>query len=102
MKLFAPVHMPPLDGATEWLNSEPLGLAELRGHVVVVNFWTLTCINWLRTAPYGRAWLEGFRDVGFIVLEVHTPEFNFEHEIDSIRRAIAEREIDYPVVVDND
>ena len=95
-------HMPSFDGATEWLNSEPLGPAELRGHVVLVDFWTLTCINWLRTQPYVRAWSRAYAEDGLIVVGVHTPEFGFEHDIDGIRRAIVEREIDYPVVVDND
>jgi hypothetical protein len=102
MTLFGPTHMPPIGGATEWLNSEPLGLAELRGHVVLVNFWTLTCINWLRQEPYVRAWSRAYRDDGLVVIGIHTPEFTFEHGIDGIRRAIAEREIDYPVAVDND
>jgi len=93
--------MPSLDGATEWLNSEPLGPAELRGHVVLVNFWTLTCINWLRTEPYIRAWSQAYRNDGLVVIGVHTPEFSFEHEIDRVRHAIREREIDYPVAVDN-
>ncbi len=75
--------MPPFAGAAEWLNSEPLGLAELRGRVVVVNFWTLTCINWLRQEPYVRAWSQAYRDDGLIVIGVHTPEFSFEHEIDA-------------------
>jgi thiol-disulfide isomerase/thioredoxin len=95
-------HMPSLDGAAEWLNSEPLGPTRLRGHVVVVNFWTLTCINWLRQEPDVRAWSRAYRDDGLIVIGVHTPEFAFEHEIDRIRQAIEEREIDYPVAVDND
>jgi thiol-disulfide isomerase/thioredoxin len=94
--------MPPLDGATEWLGSEPLGPAELRGHGVVVNFWTLTCINWLRQEPYVRAWSRAYRDDGLIVIGVHTPEFSFEHDAEAVRRAMEEREIDYPVVVDND
>ena len=94
--------MPPLDGATGWLNSEPLGPAELRGHVVLVDFWTLTCINWLRTEPYVRAWSQAYRDDGLVVIGVHTPEFSFEHEIDRVRQATTEREIDYPVAVDND
>ena len=81
--------MPPLDGATEWLNSEPLGPAELRGRVVLVNFWTLTCINWLRTEPYVRAWSQAYRDDGLVVIGVHTPEFSFEHDIDRVRRAVA-------------
>ena len=96
------VHMPSLDGATEWLGSQPLGPDELRGHVVLVNFWTLTCINWLRQEPYVRAWSRAYRDDGLIVIGAHTPEFSFEHEIDRIRQATKVREIDYPVVVDND
>ena len=94
--------MPLFDGATEWLNSEPLGPAELSGHVVLVNFWTLTCINWLRQEPYVRAWSQAYRDDGLIVIGVHTPEFSFEHDIDRVRQATAERGIDYPVAVDND
>ena len=66
MSVLARVHMPPLGGATEWLDSEPLGPAELRGHVVLVNFWTLTCINWLRQAPYVRAWSHAYRDDGLV------------------------------------
>ena len=96
------VHMPSLDGATEWLNSEPLGPAELRGQVVLVNFWTLTCINWLRQEPYVRAWSQAYRDDGLVVIGVHTPEFSFEHEIDLVREATKERGIDYPVAADND
>jgi thiol-disulfide isomerase/thioredoxin len=102
VSVFAHVHMPSLGGATEWLNSEPLGPAELGGHVVLVNFWTWTCINWLRQEPYVRAWSQAYRDERLIVLGVHTPEFSFEHEIEGVRRATEERAIDYPVVVDND
>jgi thiol-disulfide isomerase/thioredoxin len=87
---------------TEWLNSEPLGPAELRGHVVLVNFWTLTCINWLRQEPYVRAWSQAYRGDGLVVIGVHTPEFAFEHDVDLVRQAVADRAIDYPVVVDND
>ncbi len=94
--------MPLLGGATEWLNSPPLGPAELRGHVVLVDFWTFTCINWLRTQPYVRAWSQAYRDDGLIVLGVHTPEFSFEHDVDRVRRAAKERGIDHPVAVDND
>ncbi|MGZ4331400.1 MAG: redoxin domain-containing protein [Solirubrobacteraceae bacterium] len=100
--MFGHVHMPSLGGAVEWLGSEPLGPADLRGHVVLVNFWTLTCINWLRQEPYVRAWSQTYRDDGLVVIGVHTPEFTFEHQIDGIRQAITEREIDYPVAVDND
>ena len=102
MSVFTRVHMPALDGATEWLNSEPLGPAELRGRVVLVNFWTLTCINWLRQEPYVRAWSRAYRDDGLIVIGVHTPEFSFEHDTALVRRAMEEREIDYPVAVDNE
>jgi hypothetical protein len=94
--------MPSLDGATGWLNTEPLGPAELRGHVVLVNFWTLTCINWLRQEPYVRAWSRAYRDDGLLVVGIHTPEFSFEHDIDLVRQAVGEREIDYPVAADND
>ena len=102
MTLFERVHMPSFAGATEWLNSEPLGPAELRGRVVLANFWTLTCINWLRQEPYVRAWSQAYRDDGLIVIGVHTPEFSFEHDLDLVRRATAMRGIDYPVAVDND
>ena len=78
------VHMPSLRGATAWLNSEPLETEALRGRVVLVDFWTLTCINWLRTEPYIRAWSQAYRDDGLVVIGVHTPEFSFEREIDRI------------------
>jgi thiol-disulfide isomerase/thioredoxin len=102
MSVFQRMHMPSLGGATGWLNSEPLGPAELRGQVVLVNFWTLTCINWLRQEPYVRAWSQAYRNDGLVVIGVHTPEFSFEHELDLVRRATTDRDIDYPVVVDND
>jgi thiol-disulfide isomerase/thioredoxin len=102
MSVFQGVHMPSLGGAVGWLNSEPLGAAELRGHVVLVDFWTLTCINWLRTEPYVRAWSRAYRRDGLIVIGAHTPEFSFEHEIDLVRRATKDRGLDYPVAVDND
>jgi thiol-disulfide isomerase/thioredoxin len=100
--VFGHLRMPSLGGAAGWLNSEPLGPAELRGHVVLVNFWTLTCINWLRKEPYVRAWSQTYRDDGLVVIGVHTPEFSFEHEIDRVRQATKERGIDYPVALDND
>ena len=94
--------MPALGGATEWFNSEPLDPAELRGRVVLVNFWTLTCINWLRQEPHVRAWSQAYRDDGLVVIGVHTPEFSFEHDIELVRQATRERSIGYPVAVDND
>jgi len=102
MSLFTRERMPSLGGATEWLNSEPLGSGELRGHVVLVNFWTWTCINWLRQEPYVRAWSQAYRDDGLVVIGVHTPEFTFEHDVEGVRRATKERAIEYPVVLDND
>jgi thiol-disulfide isomerase/thioredoxin len=102
MTVFERLHMPSLSGATGWLNSEPLGPAELRGRIVLVNFWTFTCINWLRQEPYVRAWSQAYRNDGLVVIGVHTPEFSFEHEIDRVRQATKERAIDYPVVLDND
>ena len=91
-----------LEQAGLWFNSEPLTEADLRGHVVVVDFWTLSCINWLRTVPYLRAWSERYRDDGLVIIGVHTPEFSFEHDPDLVRAATADRRIDYPVVIDND
>jgi hypothetical protein len=102
MTVFQRLRMPSLGEATGWLNSEPLGPAELRGHIVLVNFWTLTCINWLRQEPYVRAWSQAYRGDGLVVIGVHTPEFSFEHEIDGVRQATEERGIDYPVAQDND
>jgi thiol-disulfide isomerase/thioredoxin len=90
------------DGATAWLNSAPLTPASLRGHVVVVQFWTYTCINWLRTQAYFRAWGQRYRDHGLITIGVHTPEFKFEHDLDNVRWAVEARKIDYPVAIDND
>ena len=90
------------DGATAWLNSEPLTPAALRGHVVVVQFWTYTCINWLRTQAYFRAWSQRYRDKGLVTVGVHTPEFKFEHDLDNVTWATRARHIDYPVAVDTD
>jgi thiol-disulfide isomerase/thioredoxin len=94
--------MPPLDGATTWLNSPPLTPAGLRGKVVLVQFWTYTCINWLRTAPYVRAWAEKYQDQGLVVIGVSTPEFEFEHILDNVRRSVKDMRITWPVAVDND
>jgi thiol-disulfide isomerase/thioredoxin len=95
-------HLPGFDGATGWLNSPPLMAAGLRGHVVLVQFWTYTCINWLRTLPYVRAWADRYQDQGLLVIGVHTPEFGFEHDLDNVRRAVNDLGVDYPVAIDND
>src|SRR3954452_5743321 len=89
-----------LDGATDWLNSEPLTAAAVRGRVVVVQFWTYSCVNWLRTLPYVRAWHERYPQVTFV--GVHAPEFGFEHGLANVRRAITDLDVPYPVVIDND
>jgi thiol-disulfide isomerase/thioredoxin len=94
--------LPELAGATAWLNSAPLTPAGLRGRVVVVQFCTFSCINWLRTVPYVKAWAGKYRDDGLVVIGVHTPEFAFEHQIDIVQQAVRERGIAYPVAVDND
>jgi thiol-disulfide isomerase/thioredoxin len=94
--------LPSLASATGWLNSPPLTAAGLRGSVVLVDFWTYTCINWLRTLPYLRAWAEQYQDHGLVVIGVHTPEFDFEHDLDNVRRAAKGRRVDYPVAIDND
>jgi thiol-disulfide isomerase/thioredoxin len=94
--------MPPFGGATGWLNSAPLTAAELRGKVVLVDFWTYSCINWLRQLPYVRAWAEKYKDHGLVVIGVHTPEFEFEKNVDNVRRATNEMAITYPIALDND
>jgi thiol-disulfide isomerase/thioredoxin len=94
--------MPSLDGATGWLNSPPLTAAGLRGKVVLVDFWTYTCINWLRTLPYLRAWAERYQDHGLVVIGVHTPEFDFEHDLDNVRREAKRLRVGYPIAVDSD
>ena len=94
-------HVPSLAGATGWLNSEPLTAEGLLGRVVLFEFWTYTCINWLRTLSYVRAWYDKYKDSGLVVVGVHTPEFSFEHDVDNIRRAIADMRIAYPVAVDS-
>jgi thiol-disulfide isomerase/thioredoxin len=91
-----------LDRATVWLNSEPLTAEALRGRVVLVDFWTYSCVNWLRTLPYVRAWDERYRDRGLVVVGVHAPEFGFEHDLDNVRQATDELDVGYPVVIDND
>jgi thiol-disulfide isomerase/thioredoxin len=103
-RLHLPVEsrLPTFDGAKEWINSEPLGPDDLHGKVVLTDFWTFTCINWLRTLPYIRAWYEAYGAHGLLVVGVHTPEFGVEHDIDNIRSAVRAMGIEYPVAVDND
>jgi len=94
--------LPDLTGAVQWLNSPPLTAAGLKGKVVLVDFWTYSCINCLRTIPYVRAWAEKYKDQGLVVIGVHSPEFAFEKNVDNVRKAIANFKIDYPVAIDND
>jgi thiol-disulfide isomerase/thioredoxin len=91
-----------LGGATEWLNSQPLTAGSLRGKVVLIDVWTYTCINWLRQLPYVRAWAEKYNNQGLVVIGVHTPEFEFEKNIDNVRRAAKDMKIDYPIAIDNE
>ncbi len=91
-----------LRNATTWLNSPPLTADGLRGRVVLVNFCTYTCVNWLRTLPYLRSWDAKYRQHGLVVIGAHTPEFGFEHDLDNVRRAITAMRVDYPIAVDND
>jgi thiol-disulfide isomerase/thioredoxin len=90
-----------LGGATAWLNSPPLTAADLQGKVVLVDFWTYTCINWLRTVPYVRACVAQYCERGLVVIGVHTPEFTFEENVDNVRKAARERRITYPIAIDN-
>ena len=94
--------MPSLERATTWLNSPPLTAASLRGKVVLINFWTYTCINWLRALPYVRAWASKYAEQGLRVIGVHTPEFSFEKDLDNVRQAAADLNVRYPIAVDND
>jgi hypothetical protein len=94
--------LPSLDGATAWLNSEPLTTAGLRGNVVVVQFCTYSCVNWLRTLPYVRAWVQKYRDPGLVTVGVHSPEFPFEHDVEKVRPALEAMGVDYPIAMDND
>jgi cytochrome c biogenesis protein CcdA/thiol-disulfide isomerase/thioredoxin len=94
--------LPPLDGAVEWINSPPLTAADLRGKVVVIDFWTYSCVNCLRTLPYVRAWYDKYKDQGLVVIGVHAPEFAFEKDIDNVKRAVKDLKVDYPVAIDND
>ena len=95
-------HLPGFDGATGWLNSPPLTAADVGGKVVLVDFWTYTCINWLRTLSYVRAWAERYHDRGLVTVGVHTPEFPFEQDVDNVRQAAKDMRIEYPIAIDSD
>ena len=92
----------PFARANGWLNSSPLTPDGLRGRVVAVDFWTYTCVNWLRTLPFVRAWAAKYREAGLTVVGVHTPEFGFEHDLDNVKKMSARFAVDWPVAVDND
>jgi thiol-disulfide isomerase/thioredoxin len=94
--------LPSLSSAVEWLNSQPLTVAGLRGKAVLISFWTYTCINWLRQLPYVRAWAEKYKDRGLVVIGVHTPEFAFERDVDNVRRAAMDMSVDFPIAIDSD
>jgi hypothetical protein len=94
--------LPSLAGATGWLNSEPLTPEALRGRPVLIEIWTFTCINWIRTLPYVRSWFEKYRADGLVVLGVHTPEFEVERDVENIRRAAKAMAIEYPIAIDSD
>ncbi|QRP50384.1 redoxin domain-containing protein [Amycolatopsis sp. FDAARGOS 1241] len=94
--------LPDFDGATAWLNSEPLTPDGLRGKVVVVQFCTFSCVNWLRTLPYVRAWAEKYRDDGLVLIGAHSPEFPFEHDVEKVRSALDGMGVTHPIAVDND
>jgi thiol-disulfide isomerase/thioredoxin len=102
MRLPIEGELPSLAGANEWLNSTPLTPVGLRGHVVLVNFWTYSCINWIRSLPYVRAWDRKYHDQGLVVIGVHTPEFGFETNVDNVRRAAKDMSVDYPIAIDSD
>jgi len=93
--------LPSLSGATQWLNSQPISAADLHGKVVLIEFWTYTCINWRRTLPYVRAWGEKYKAQGLVVIGVHTPEFSFEKAVDNVRWAVKDMKIGFPVAMDN-
>jgi thiol-disulfide isomerase/thioredoxin len=87
--------LPPFDSTSKWLNSQPTMARDLRGKVVLINFWTYTCINWQRQLPYIRAWAQKYKDHGLVVIGVHAPEFGFEHNVDNVRRAAKDLRVEY-------
>src|SRR5262249_23600729 len=93
--------IPPLNGAVEWLNSPPLTREELRGKVVLVDFWTYSCINCLRELPYVQAWADKYREQGLVVIGVHAPEFAFEKDVDNVKKATRDLKLTFPVAIDN-
>jgi thiol-disulfide isomerase/thioredoxin len=93
--------LPSLAGATEWINSPPLTAEGLRGKVVVIDFWTYSCINWLRTLPHVRAWADKYKDQGLVVIGVHSPEFDFEKDPANVRKAVKDMRVGYPVAIDS-
>jgi hypothetical protein len=103
-RLHLPVEsrLPAFTGATAWLNSKPLSPTELHGKVVLADFGTFTCINWIRTLPYVRAWDAKYRDLGLVTIGIQTPEFEMEHDVDRVQQSLKAMDVDYPVAVDND
>jgi thiol-disulfide isomerase/thioredoxin len=95
-------HLPGFEGAAGWLNSEPLTADDLRGKVVLTDFWTYTCINWLRTLGYVRAWAEKYEEQGLVVVGVHTPEFPFEADTENVVEAVRDLNVEFPVALDPD
>jgi len=95
-------YLPYFPGASAWLNSQPLSKESVRGKVVLVDFWTYSCINWRRSLPFVRAWAKKYRDHGLVVVGVHAPEFPFERDIDNVRRSAQTMMIDYPIAIDNE
>ncbi|MFM0647631.1 cytochrome c biogenesis protein DipZ [Paraburkholderia bryophila] len=93
--------LPPLNGAVQWLNSPPLTAQDLRGKVVLIDFWTYSCINCLRSLPYVKAWAQKYKDQGLVVIGVHAPEFAFERNVDNVKKAVHDLGVDYPVAIDN-
>lgn len=93
---------PELTGTQAWINSEPLKIHDLRGKVVLIDFWTYTCINCIRTLPYLKIWHSKYADDGLVIIGVHSPEFQFEHELENVQQAVADYGINWPVVQDND
>src|SRR3954454_11632774 len=94
--------LPTLEGAVAWVKSQPLMADDLSGSVVLASFGTYTCINWIRSLPYVRAWADKYADRGLLVIGIQTPEFDFEGDLDNVARAIKEMDVRYPVAVDND